>query len=69
MAKLTRDERNEYFRLMDIAYDAYEELTPEQLIRWRELAVRYDEEEDRRREYMDEAYDRDEDFRDDDDED
>lgn len=64
MAKLTREERNEYFRLTDIAYDAYAELTPEQVIRYRELTVRYDEEEDRRREYMDEAYDRDEDFRD-----
>jgi hypothetical protein len=66
MAKLTREERTEYIRLMDIDYDPYEELTPEQLVRYRELGVRYDEEEDRRREYMDEAYDRDEDFRDED---
>lgn len=64
MAKLTREERTEYIHLMDIDYDPYEKLTPEQLVRYRELGQRYDEEEDRRREYMDEAFDKDEDFRD-----
>ncbi len=66
MAKLTLEERREHFKLLDISYDAYEELTPEQLVRFRELDVRAQEEEDRRREYMDEAYDREEDFRDED---
>lgn len=62
MAKLTADEKREYSDLMDRAYDAYETLSDSELVRFRELGQRFEAEEDRRREWMDEAYDREEDF-------
>jgi len=64
MAKLTADEKREYANLLDKAYDAYTELTLAETDRFFTLGALYDVEDDRRREYMDEAYDRDEDFRD-----
>lgn len=63
-SKMSIEDRREFAHLDDIATDAWYELTEEQTVRWRELGAQYEAEQDRRREYMDEAYDRDEDFRD-----